>query len=308
MKRALLWILAILALALALCPELVASDLPLACRVDGNLYLFPSLTRPATLDPSDRTRATFWLGTPIPHSPTAQRSNGMTEVLSPPTSRHLLGTDDRGRDVAARLVHGTRVALVVGIGSMLVAALLGLLVGLGAALSRPADAILSRVIEVGLSFPTLFLLLVLQGLRGSTSLAEVTLAIALTQWPHLARLCRTEARRALAAPHVEAARAIGASPLRIAVFHLLPFTLSPLSVALAFGVAQAVLLESGLSLLGLGAPPPTPSWGELLQQAQAAGLPAWLLWPPTLAIGLVVLLANQLGRRLRPKGVSGWSL
>src|SRR5262249_2828562 len=123
----------------------------------------------------------------------------------------------------------------------------------------------------------------------------------LTQWPEVARLTRTEALRLAVSPHVEAARALGASPVRIALRHLLPLALAPALVAGAFAVAQAVLLESALTFLGFGAPPPTRSWGELLVQAQAAEFRLWLLIPPALAIAGTVASFNWLADALRAR-------
>ena len=310
-RRALAATLLLGALAIvAASADLIASDLPLLAAVDGHKYVLPCLLHPAALADDDqqtlRARGAFILPTPIPYGPLAQHPGGVTAVLEPPSGAHWLGTDDRGRDVAARLVHGTRVAAVVGPIAVALYVLLGVVVGVAAAQRRAADLVLGRVVEIGLTFPTLFLLLCVQGLTGSTSLAEVALAIALTQWPHVARLCRAEALKAAASPHVEAARALGASSLRIAWKHIAPEAIAPALVAGAFGVAQAVLFETALTFLGLGVPPPRASWGELLAQAQASGLKWWLLAPPTLAVAATVigcnLAADSLRARVSPRG------
>jgi peptide/nickel transport system permease protein len=300
--RAGLAVLIALVLVAALA-TLLASDLPLACRVDGKFYFLPCVSRPLALAGADnqllRASGAWLLAPPIPYGPDSQHPGGVTQVLAPPSRAHWLGTDDRGRDVCARLVHGTRVALAVGLVAVLLYVALGLAVGVAAAMGRRADLVLGRVIEVGLTFPTLFLLLAIQGLTATASIVEVGLAIALTQWPHVARLVRAEALRAMASPHVEAARAVGASPLRLGLAHVLPLAASPALVAGAFGVGQAVLFETALSFLGFGVPPPTASWGELLGQAQAAGLPLWLLLPPTGAIALTVIACSLVGDGLR---------
>jgi peptide/nickel transport system permease protein len=289
--------------AVAAGADLLASDLPLAVRVDGRAYLLPAVTRPEALSRDDnqtlRRRAAWMLAPPIPYSPTAQHPGGETRVLAPPSRAHWLGTDDRGRDVAARLVHGARVAFLVGPLAVAIYLLVGAAVGLAAALSRRADRMLGRVIEVGLTFPTLFLLLAIQGLTARASLVEVALAIALTQWPHVARLVRAEALRVAASPHVEAARAVGAGPMRVALLHVLPLAAAPALAMAAFGVGQAVLFESALTFLGFGVPPPSASWGELLAQAQAAGLRPWLLGAPTVAIAATVLSCNLLADGVR---------
>lgn len=297
-RAGLAWLCGLVLVALA--ADLVASDLPLACRRQGRLYLLPCLTHPAALDREAPPAADDWLlPTPIPFGPLEQHPHGVTDVLAPPSRAHWLGTDDRGRDVAARLVHGSRVAVVVGPIAVALYVLLGIAVGALASLGRAADLVLGRAIEVGLLFPTLLLLVAVQGLTSSLSLAEVTLAIALTQWPHIARLTRAEALRVATLPHVEAARALGAGRARLLRRHVLPLALAPVATAAAFGVGQAVLFESALTFLGFGVPPPTASWGELLAQAQASGLRPWLLWPPSLAIALVVLACNLVGDGLR---------
>jgi peptide/nickel transport system permease protein len=283
---------------LAAAADLLASDLPLACRHRGQLYLLPCLSRPSAL--GDGEHIDGWIvRTPIPYGPMQQHPRGITDVLAPPSPAHWLGTDDRGRDVAARLIHGTRVALVVGPVAVALSLTLGVGVGGAAALGRGVDLVLGRVIEVGLMFPTLLLLLAVQGVTASTSLGEVTLAIALTQWPHLARLTRAEALRVSSLPHVEAALAVGVGRMRRLRVHIVPLAVTPALTAAAFGVGQAVLFESALTFLGFGVPPPTASWGELLAQAQASGLRPWLLMPATTAIALTVLACNLVGDGVR---------
>jgi peptide/nickel transport system permease protein len=303
MKRS-LWAVGALAV-IAVAADLIASDLPLVAHIDEHLYVLPCVTRPAALAGEDnqslRARAKWLLAPPIPYGPEAQHPGGVTAPLEPPSRAHWLGTDDRGRDVAARLVHGARLALLLGPIAIAGCLLLGVAIGVACAFGRRLDLVLGRVIEVGLTFPTLFLLLAIQGLTGATSLVELGLAIALTQWPEVARLTRAEALRVAAAPHVEAARALGASRLRIALRHVLPLAAAPALVAGAFGVAQAVLLESALTFLGFGAPPPTASWGELLAQAQAADFRPWLLAPPAIAIAATVASFNWLADSLRTR-------
>ncbi|MGZ3438770.1 MAG: ABC transporter permease [Polyangia bacterium] len=235
----------------------------------------------------------------IPYGPEEQHPGGVSSVLSPPSRAHWLGTADRGRDVAARLVHGARVAVLVGPLAVALYVAIGLCVGVLAAFGRRVDFVVGRVVEVGLMFPTLLLLLAIQGVTSSTSLGEVALAIAVTQWPYVARLTRAEALRLAVAPHVEAARAVGAGPLRILGVHILPLAATPALTAAAFGIGHAVLFETALTFLGFGVPPPTASWGELLAQAQASGLAPWLLAPPTVAVALVVLACNLVGDGVR---------
>jgi peptide/nickel transport system permease protein len=300
-------ILAILALT-ALGADLLASDLPLACRHRGVLYILPCVTHPAALVGVDNQTiggdggGDGWaLRPPVPFAPEAQHPGGETLVLAPPSRQHWLGTDDRGRDVMARLIHGTRVAFVVGPLAVALYVAVGLVVGVLAAAGRKLDFVLGRVVEAALLFPTLLLLLAIQGLTSSASLVEVALAIALTQWPHVARLARAEALRAMTLPHVEAARAVGASPARVLAVHVAQLAALPALTTAAFGLGQAVLFESALTFLGFGVPPPTASWGELLAQAQASRLEPWLLWPPTLMIALTVLSCNWVGEGVRKR-------
>jgi len=312
-RRAAVATLALVA-ATALFADCLASDLPLAVRVDGATHLLPNLRRPAALAGDDQqslaaraaTSGGWILRTPIPYGPLAQHPGGRTDILAPPSlsgaQPHLLGTDDRGRDVAARLVHGARLAVAIGLPATALALLVGVLLGVGGALGRRRDLLAGRLIELGLTFPTLFLLLALQGLRDRSSAVDVALALGLTQWPEIARLTRAEALATVAAPHVEAARALGCSLLRLALVHVLPLSIGAARVAAAFGLARAVFFEAALDFLGLGVPPPTASWGELLVQAQASGGKPWLLLPPTLAIAAVALAALSLAGYVDERG------
>jgi len=285
----------------ALGADLLASDLPLYCTVDGRTYILPCVTKPAALVGQDQqtlaSRATKLLGTPIPYGPLSQRPGGVLAPLAAPSSVHLLGTDDRGRDVLARIVHGSRIACIVGPLAVIFYLALGALVGALCASGRGLDLILGRFIDAGLTIPALFLLLLVQGLAGSGSAVQIAVVIALAEWPEVARLVRAEALRVAASEHVLAARSLGAGPLRVGLVHVLPLALGPVWVVAGFGLAQAVMFESALSFLGYGIAPPTASWGELLGQA-AAHPRAWLVVPPALAIAWTVFAARLLVDRL----------
>ena len=308
--------LALLA-AVALCADLLASDLPLAVRLDGATHVLPCLLQPAALRDSDQqsldgdARVEWTLHTPVRHGPFGIGSDRSTPIapkdtgrspraalpLAAPSWDHPAGTDSAGRDVAARLIHGTRTALAVGGVATLLFVLTGLLVGAACAAGRAADLVLGRLIEIGSVVPAYFLLLAVQAAavaRGEgASLLEVSIAIALTRWPEVARVTRAEALRVAVSPHIEAARAIGLSPLAIALRHVLPLAAGPALVAGAVGVGQAVLLEAGLSFLGFGVAPPLPSWGGLLAEAHAAGMPPHLVLLPALCIALLVLATGR---------------
>jgi peptide/nickel transport system permease protein len=288
---------------IAVFADFLAADRPIACRVYGSTYWFPNLTHALPDDDNQtlRGRAEWMLPPPIPYGPEQQRSAGISTPLLPPSRAHWLGTDDRGRDVLARLIHGTRVALAVGPIAVGLYLLIGVAVGLWSSRGGWIDLLLGRLVEVGLTFPTLFLLLCIQGLTARASLFEVGVAIALTQWPEVARLTRAEAMRVRALGHVEAARAIGVPPARLMLGHILPLAIGPALVQAAFGIAQAVLFETALTFLGFGVPPPTASWGELLAQAQASNFSPWLLWPPALLVAATVLACQRISDGLRAK-------
>ncbi len=183
----------------------------------------------------------------------------------PPSPDHLLGTDHAGRDTLARLVHGARVSLGVGISAALVQVSIGLALGVAAGFfGGLLDAAVTLVCEILLSFPLLLLLLAVQGVLDRTTLLSTMLVIGLTRWADTSRLVRAEALRVRALPYVEASRALGNPPFRTLLRHVLPNCLSPALVATTFGVGSAILLESALSFLGFGAPEPTASWGLLM--------------------------------------------
>ncbi len=301
--RAWLMVLAVL-VAVALGADLLASDLPLLARVDGKTWVLPCVTRPAQLIGKTPDWA---LRTPIPFGPLQTvASTGEVRELPPPWApdeAHWLGTDELGRDVAARLIHGARVSLFVAFFTMLIALAVGLLVG-GASgyLGGFTDAVLSRVLEVMQTFPLVFFLIALMAVLRTQSLWPLVIALGLTRWTEVARLVRAEVLSLSTREFVLAARALGASPARIIGRHLLPNALGPVLVVTTFGVGSAILLETALSFLGIGVAPPTASWGELLTEAhRTLQYPGawWLAVFPGLAIAGTVLTVNGLGEALR---------
>jgi peptide/nickel transport system permease protein len=224
----------------------------------------------------------------------------LEERLRPPSAAHPFGTDDLGRDVAARVVVATPISLAIG----LVAAAMSLAVGFGVGgmagyLGGVADLLLSRFIEVVMCFPVLFLLLALAAFL-PPSPVMVVLAIGLTTWPADARYARAEILKAKNLDYARAAKAAGATPARILLRHLLPNALPPLLVSAAFGVSWAILAEASLSFLGVGLPPPATSWGGILSAAPAYIEEAWwLALFPGLALFLTVSAYNLLAEGLR---------
>jgi len=224
----------------------------------------------------------------------------LEERLQPPSFAHPFGTDDLGRDLVARVVVATPISLTIG----LVAATVSLLVGFGIGgaagyFGGAADLLLSRLIEVVLCFPVLFLLLALAAFL-PPSPAMVVLAIGLTTWPADARYARAEILKAKSLDYARAAKAAGATPARILLRHLLPNALPPLLVSAAFGVSWAILAEAALSFLGVGLPAPAASWGGILSVAPAYIEEAWWLAVfPGLALFATVSAYNLLAEGLR---------
>ena len=220
--------------------------------------------------------------------------------LKPPDGEHWLGTDELGRDILARMIHGARVSLMVGFLATLISVVVGSFLGAMAGYyGRAADWIVSRLIEVVLCFPFLFLVLGIVALF-RPSLATIMIALGLTSWTNEARYVRGEFLRIREAEFAQAARASGARDARIIFRHLLPNALAPVIVSASFGVAWAILVESSLSFLGLGVPLPMASWGSILNDARSQMEYAWwLILFPGLAIFTTVAAFNVIGERFR---------
>lgn len=219
-----------------------------------------------------------------------------------PSAAHPLGSDLVGRDVLSRLLHASRVSLVVGIGAVALYVTIGLILGaLAGFYGGPVEIAILRLADIVLSFPALILVLVIVALVGP-SLTNIIVVIGLLGWPRVARLVRGELLSLREREFVQAARAIGASDARLMARHLLPNTVGVVLVAATFGVANAILVEASLSFLGMGVQPPTPSWGNMLTDAQSLSalesMP-WLWLPPGIMIFLVIISINFLGDGLR---------
>lgn len=220
--------------------------------------------------------------------------------LGPPSAAHPLGTDDLGRDVLARLIHGARISLSVGFLATAIALLIGSFLGAVAGYyGGAADWIVSRAIEVVLCFPFLLLVLAIVALFGPSFLT-VLVALGLTSWTSEARFMRGEFLRIREMEFAQAARASGARDARIIFRHLLPNAVAPVLVSASFGVASAILVESALSFLGVGVPPPTATWGNILSTAERhIDYAWWLVIFPGVAIFLTVAAFNIIGDRVR---------
>ena len=220
--------------------------------------------------------------------------------LQPPSASNPMGTDELGRDILARVIHGAQVSLEVGAVAVLIAVGIGLTTGVVAAYyGGPVDAVLMRVVDVIFAFPGLVLAIVIAGLLGP-SRTNAMIAIGVVYAPAFARVMRAAVLEVLDRPFVEAARALGASGVRIMLRHLLPNVVAPLIVMVTVYLSTAILSEAALSFLGLGTQPPEPSWGSMLNTSRTfMELAPWYTIFPGLAIMLVILGFNFLGDGLR---------
>ena len=220
--------------------------------------------------------------------------------LQGPSPAHPLGQDKLGRDVLSRMIYGARVSVKVAVAVVGISLTVGLLLGgIAGYAGGWTDELLMRVVDVLMAFPGILLAIAVTAVLGP-SLNHVILALCLTGWVGYARLVRGQVLAVREREYVQAARALGAGPLRVLGRHILPNTLAPVLVEATFGCASAILAEAGLSFLGLGTQPPTPSWGAMLSQGSHFMLVApHLTVFPGLAIMLVVLGFNFLGDGLR---------
>ncbi len=296
----------------ALFAPFLVGDIPLMVKVDNHRYFpvlqeilpktlashFSSLSLNQMADPS------FMLGKKVsaiwPIIPYSHTQYNLDAILQPPSAQHWFGTDGQGRDVASRLVYGSRVSLSVGFVAVGIYTLIGIFLGACAGyFGGLTDLLISRLIEVTICFPTFFLILTVLAFI-EPSIYNVMIVIGLTGWTGIARLVRGEILKQRRLDYVLAARTQGAGSLRIIFRHLLPNSLAPVFVSATFGVASAILIESSLSFLGFGVQPPTPSWGEALAQSREfIDIAWWLAFFPGLAVFFTITSFNLVGEGLR---------
>lgn len=225
-------------------------------------------------------------------------NTGMRLLPAAPT--HPLGTDEFGRDILSRLLWGSRASLLVAVGSVTVAMAIGTTLGLSASFfGGGMEQVAMRAVDVVVSFPPIFLAMGIVALVGS-SVATLVVVIGILYNPQFARLTFALGKRIMSEPFVEAARAIGASNGRIMVQHLLPNIVPSLVIQASLSAAAAILLESGLSFLGLGVQAPTPSWGLMISEARGymSQNPGYVAWPSAVIAG-TILAINTFGDALR---------
>lgn len=232
-----------------------------------------------------------------PHPPNAL---SLKDALTPPCREHTLGTDEFGRSILSRIIFGARVSLNIALIASAVALGIGMPLGaLAGYYGGWLDSIVQGLVDLTWAFPTILAALAIMFILG-TGLHSVMIAVGVVYWAGYARITRGQFLALREEEYVQAARAVGASNLRIIWRHLLPNSLAPLLVQLSLGMGQVILIEASLSFLGLGAQPPTPSWGAMLSNGRAYLLVApWLTLFPGLAIMLVVLGFNLMGDGLR---------
>ena len=235
-----------------------------------------------------------WLA---PYDPGAQ---ALDSGLSGPSRAHWLGQDRLGRDLLSRLVYGARISVAVGLGTVSLSLLIGLLVGAASGFfGGKVDNVLMRLADVLLAFPGILLAIAITSVLGP-SLRNVLIALCALGWVGYARLIRGQILKVKEMEFVQSAKAVGSPPVRLLLVHILPNAISPVIVEATFGIARAIVAEAGLSFLGLGVNPPTPSWGAMISEGRHFLFVApHLTTVPGLAIMATVMAFNFLGDGLR---------
>ena len=296
--------------AVALLADFIANDKPIVCSIKGETY-FPVFTDygsalgltsfSAELANADwKTLKYDWkVSTPIQYT---SKSTDLEHSFAPPfsfDSGHYMGTDQLGRDLLAGLIHGSRISLAIGLVAMAIASVVGLLLGsLAGFFLGWVDTLISRIVELFLNFPVFFLIITIVSFFDA-NIFMVMVVIGLTGWKGIARLVRGEVLRVRNMEYVTAARSLGFGSARIIMRHVLPNSIAPVLVSVAFGIAGAILTESSLSFLGFGVPATEVTWGSALNQARSNTAAWWLAVLPGLMIFLTVVSYNLIGDGLR---------
>ena len=308
-----LWFIFLLFIIVIFSP-LLANNKPIMIKYNGRYY-FPIIKNYPIfikLDSEFRTKFNsdfkefvksfsnddFAIFPPVPYSPT---EISLPEMLKNPSEKHLLGTDNKGRDVLSRLIHGSRISLSVGFVAVGIYVLIGIIIGsLAGFYGGWVDNIISRFIEIVICFPSLILILAIIAIIPRPNIYDIMFVIGITGWPSVARFVRGEFLKLRNQDFVMASKALGSSNIRQMFRHILPNALAPVLVSATFGIAAAIVMESTLSFLGLGVPPPTPSWGEVLHEGRdVEAIAWWLVIFPGLAIFITVTAYNLVGESFR---------
>ncbi|HZF56726.1 MAG TPA: ABC transporter permease [Polyangiaceae bacterium] len=302
-------LLAILAL-IGIFAELIAAPAPIFALGPRGLSLLPAITTaeayedlsPAAIEERHGQGSALW--PIIRFGPTTISAAG---PHAPSSRAHPLGTDEKGRDLAARLVYGARTALVLSVGAVAIGMLLGVALGGLAGAYRVWNDVLVRLIETVDTFPAIIIVALVRAIEREPSALSLVIAVALVRWAEVARLTRAMVLRASTEDYVLAARALGSTPRRIFWRHMLPNAIGPVVVSSVFGVASVVLLEAAISFLGMGAPTRAASWGETLAEGARSPEHLRLILLPTLALLITMggsyVLADALRDAMDPRVV-----
>lgn len=233
-------------------------------------------------------------------APYTYQDQNLIDRLQPPSSKHWFGTDDFGRDIYSRILYGARISLWVGFFSVLGSVILGTLLGIiSGYYGRWVDAIISRIFDIMLAFPSILLAIAVVAILGP-SLQNALIAIAVINIPNFGRLVRSKVLSVKQEEYIMAARAVGMKDSRILFSHILPNSISPVIVQATLAIATAIIEAAALGFLGLGAQAPTPEWGKMLADSKEYLVQApWTLFFPGIAIMLTVLGFNLMGDGLR---------
>ena len=310
-----LWIIGLMVFV-GLFANFLANNKPIACNYQGTFYM-PALHEylvdlnlagwPQEFVEADWKNLEYeWsIFPPVPYKSGDQdEANPFLAPFDGGDHSHYLGTNQLGQDILAGLIYGARVSLSIGLIAMGIATLIGLALGaLAGYFGGWVDFVISRIIEVFLNFPTFFLIIVIVAIAQDTYpdmlIFLIMLVLGLTGWMGIARLARGEVLRVRNIEYVTAAGALGFSSSRVIIRHVLPNALAPVLVAIAFGIASAILTEAGLSFLGFGVPPSVVTWGSMLNESRSAVYAWWMAVFPGLMIFLTVLSYNLVGDGLR---------
>lgn len=310
-----LWIIGLMVFV-SLFANVIANNKPIMCNYQGTFYM-PALHEylvdigisswsPEMAEVNWKELEYEWsVFPPIPYTADDQdEDNTFVAPFSGGDHSHYLGTDQLGRDMFAGLIYGARISLSIGLIAMGIATIIGLILGsLAGYYGGWVDFLISRIIEIFLNFPTFFLIIVIVAIAQDSYpgllIFLIMLVIGITGWMGIARLARGEVLRVRSMEYVTAADALGFSASRVILRHVLPNSLAPVLVAIAFGIASAILTEAGLSFLGFGVPASVVTWGSMLSESRGAVYAWWMAVFPGLMIFLTVLSYNLIGDGLR---------